>query len=160
MGMKVTIDDDFHRQKHEAMAQLALIRDSLCEQIINELDAIMEQVKADAISLCPKDTGALASSINLTGGAISSSSNFYEASIYAGDENIINPKTGKPTSEYAQLVEEGHEMRDGSFWEGSEFLSQAMQMHEAELEACVDRALKELGSINPSASKVAEMESE
>ena len=132
-------------EEEEVRRQLEEIRDKLCEQIINELDAILEAIKADAISLCPKDTGALASSISTTGGATGSSSNFYEASIYAGDPSVVNPKSGKGTDEYAELVESGHALRDGTFWEGSGFLSQAMMMHEGELEECVNRALAELG---------------
>jgi len=94
-------------------AQLAEIRDGLCEEIINELDSIMQKVLASAIELCPKDTGALASSINLEGGAISQGNDFYEANIYAGSDDIINYKTGKATSEYAQYVEDGHGTYEG-----------------------------------------------
>jgi hypothetical protein len=155
MGMTVTIDEDFHRQKHIVMAQLAEIRDGICEQITTELDSIMLQVQQLAIEMCPKQTGALASSISTTGGAISAGSTFYEASISAGDPSIINPISGKATSEYAELVESGHTMRDGMFWSGVPFLEDAMMAFEGELSACVDRALKELGSIEPSASEVA-----
>jgi len=141
----ITWDKEKFAQEAEVKRQLEEIRDELCEQITNELDAIMEQIKADAILLCPVDTGSLRSSISLTGGAISVGNDFYEASIYAGDPSIINPKSGKGTDEYAELVESGHALRDGTFWEGSGFLSQAMMMHEAELESAVDRAMKELG---------------
>ena len=144
--MGITWDKEKFEQEEEVKRQLEKIRDELCEQISNELDAIMERVKADAIMMCPKDTGALASSISTEGGVTGSSSTFYEASIFAGDPSIINPKSGKSTAEYAELVESGHALRDGTFWEGSEFLSQAMQMHEAELEEAVNRALAELGT--------------
>jgi hypothetical protein len=120
-------------------AQLAEIRDGLCEEIINELDSIMQKVLASAIELCPKDTGALASSINLEGGAISQGNDFYEANIYAGSDDIINYKTGKATSEYAQYVEDGH-----GTYEGVPFLEEAMMKYENELELAVNRALAEL----------------
>lgn len=156
MGMTVTIDENFHQQKHEAMAKLATIRDEIEDELRAELDAIMEKVKEAAISLCPADTGALRSSISLDSGTIQAG-DFYGNSIYAGDESIINPKTGKSTAEYAQLVHDGHAMRDGTFWEGIPFLVEALLMYETELEDAVNRALKALGAVEPSASKIAEM---
>ena len=137
-------EKEAHAVKMQLIEELGLLRDEICEKITDELDAIMEQVKQTAIFLCPKDTGALASSISLTGGAISFGSEFYQASISAGDESIVNPISGKPTSEYAELVESGHVMRDGMFWSGVPFLEDAMAAFENELSACVDRAMKEL----------------
>ena len=131
MGMTETIDEDFHAQKHFVMAQLAQIRDELCEQITNELDSIMLQVQQLAIEYCPKDTGALASSISLSGGAISAGSNFYEASISAGDPNILNPISGQPTALYALFVHDGHALPNGMFYEGVPFLADAMAAFEA-----------------------------
>jgi hypothetical protein len=156
MGMTVTIDENFHQQKHYAMAELAQIRDGLEDELRAELDAVMQKILATAIDLCPKDSGALASSINLDSGTIEAG-DFYGNSIYAGDPNITNPKTGKSTNTYAQLVHDGHVMRDGSFYEGVPFLTEALLTYEAELESAVDRALKELGSIEPSGSDIARM---
>jgi hypothetical protein len=150
-----TIDPNFHQQKHFVMAQLAEIRDGIEDELRAELDAIMERVKEAAISLCPADTGSLRSSIRLDSGTIQAG-DFYGSNIYAGDETV-NPKTGKTTAEYAQLVHDGHAMRDGSFWEGIPFLSDAMAQYEGELESAVDMALAELGKTEPSASDVAKM---
>lgn len=157
MGMTVTIDDDFHRQKHEAMAQLAEIRDGLEPSIREELHQIMLRVQQMAIELCPKDTGALAGSINLEFGAISAG-DFADYQIYAGRDDIVNPKTGVPTSEYARLVHDGHLLRNGEFYEGVPFLDIAMMTFEQELEDAVNRAMSELGVKEPSASSVSDAE--
>jgi hypothetical protein len=160
MGMTVTIDEDFHRQKHEAMAQLAQIRDGLEESVRAELDAIMQKVKEAAISFCPKETGALASSITLDNSGVVQAGDFYGNSISAGDPSIKNPISGKGTDEYALFVHDGHAMPNGYFYEGVPFLVEALLMYESEIENAVDRALKELGKTEPSASKVSEMEHE
>jgi len=151
LGMTVTIDENFHAQKHFVMAQLSEIRDGIEDELKAELDAIGQKILAMAIELCPKDTGALASSISLESGTIQAG-DFAGFSIYAGNDDIINPKTGKPTSEYAGLVHDGHEN-----YEGVPFLVEALMMYEDELSSAVDRALKELGTTEPSATKVAQM---
>lgn len=133
-----------HEIKMANIATLEEIRDGLCEEISNELDSIMLQIQQLAIELCPKDSGALASSISLTGGAISSGSDFYEGSIYAGSPDIAN-KEGVATSEYALFVHDGHVLRNGDFYSGVPFLTDAIAAFENELEACVEKALRELG---------------
>ena len=127
--------------------QLGKISDNLEGAVAQELQEIMLQVQQLAVELCPKETGALASSISLEGGAISASNgDFFDCSIYAGSEDVVNPISGKPTSEYAMLVHDGHMMRDGDFWEGVPFLEEAMMTFEPELEACVNKALASLTS--------------
>lgn len=137
------------KEKFESEAtvkkQLEEIRDNLEDEVRAELDSIMEKVKDMAIEMCPKETGALASSISLESGAIQSG-DFYGSSIYAGSEDIINPITGKATSEYALFVHDGHAMPNGGFYEGVPFLDEAMQFYEAELELAVSRALAQLAS--------------
>jgi hypothetical protein len=115
------------------------------DAVASELQAVMEKVKETAVDLCPKDTGALASSISLESGSISASrqGDFFEANIYAGSPDIINPKTGKATSDYAMLVHDGHMMKDGSMYEGVPFLVEAIMMYESEIEEAVNRALQE-----------------
>ncbi|MCJ7633163.1 hypothetical protein MUP77_12325 [Candidatus Bathyarchaeota archaeon] len=146
MGMGITWDKEKFKQEEEVKEQLEEIRDRLCEQITTELDSIFLQIQQLAIEICPKDTGALASSISLTGGAISAGNEFYQASISAGDPSIVNPKSGKGTDEYASLVHDGHTMRDGMFWSGVAFLEDAMAAFENELENCVTKGLAELTS--------------
>lgn len=121
------------------------LQEELEPSVIIELDNVMEQVKQTAYELCPKDTRALANSINLISGAITEG-DFANYQLFAGDESI-NPKTLKPTSEYAFFVEEGHLLKDNvTWWEGAHFLSQAMQIFEEELSIAVERALREMGA--------------
>jgi hypothetical protein len=155
--MNVTIDEDFHAQKHYVMGELAQIRDSLEDSIKQELDAIMQKVKESAISLCPKSSGALASSIEIDNSGTVQAGDFYGNSISAGSPDIINPITGKATSDYALLVHDGHAMPNGSFWEGVPFLTEAYLLYESEIENAIDRALKEISSNEPSAGKIAEV---
>jgi hypothetical protein len=140
--------------KEKTKMEIQDISGDLPDQIRAELEGIWQQVKNTAIDLCPKDQGSLASTIDIVEGADVGSgisqttltgqeiANF---SIVAGSDDIFNPKTGKPTSEYAILVHEGHIMRDGTFWEGVPFLTEALLMYEDELEAAVDRAMSEMG---------------
>lgn len=153
--MTVTIDNDFHAQKHFVMAQLAEIRDNLTTEVQAELALVMEKIKEAAISLCPVSSGALRSSINLEGGEIQASTNSVEWNIYAGSPDIINPISGKPTSEYALFVHDGHAMADGTFWSGTPFLEEAILMYLEELENIMDKIMKSLGETEPSASDVA-----
>ena len=146
MAVSVNIDVPAKIQDETIVQnQLAQIRDDFPDSVAQELLAVMEKVKDTAIDLCPKDTGALASSINLEGGSISASrqGDFFEANVYAGSPDIINPKTGKPTSDYAMLVHDGHMMRDGSMYEGVPFLEEALLFYEDEIEQAVNRALQE-----------------
>jgi hypothetical protein len=154
MGMAVSIELD-EKTKHRDMAILATIRDELESEVIQELELVCQKILAEAIALCPVDTGALRSSINMVSGTISAG-DFAGFQLFAGDESIINPKTHKSTAEYALLVHDGHAMPDGSFWEGMPFLEQAYAEYADELEEAINRAIKSC-SIEPSAGKVAEM---
>ena len=139
------------------------INERLPEYVAEELADVWQLIKAEAIELCPKDTGALASSIRLesegggggiykdfqpvqisgTGGGVGT--DFYSDTIFAGDANIINPKSHEPTDLYALFVHDGHLMRDGTMYEGSFFLERAVAKYENEIDEAVDRALSELG---------------
>ena len=146
MGMAITESDN--GTKEEVKKQIILISKEMEQEIADELQSIMENlVLPRAIELCPKDTGALASSITLTGGAIQKSANvagdFYECSIGAGDPNVINPKSGKGTDEYAYLIEEGHFLKNGQFYQVA-FLEDALAEFQAELENAVFTALQQL----------------
>jgi hypothetical protein len=144
MAAVVTFGPEKWESEARLMDWLSGLPEELEEQIRIELDAVMQRVLEASISLCPKSTGALASSISLESGVISAG-DFYGCNISAGDPSIVNPVSGKPTSEYAMLVHDGHVMRDGSIYEGVPFLEEALMMYEEEIEACVDRALSELG---------------
>jgi hypothetical protein len=132
------------------------IRDNLESTIAQEHDIVWQAIKDLAIDLCPKETGALASSIELESeggsGAIGQNKttstvggDFYSNSIYAGNGSVINPISGKSTAEYALFVHDGHMIGD-IMWEGVPFLTEAVAAYEDELEAAVNRALDELGA--------------
>lgn len=138
-------------------------------QFASELDEVWWAILMDAIEFCSKtlDTGALASSIRVTEGSEmmsgatfngpagtgparqpvvqgTSSGTIFDRSIIAGDASVINPKTGIGTDVYAEWIHDGHMMRDGTFWEGNPFLTDAMSAHEVELMSALDKAQKEL----------------
>lgn len=129
------------------------IRDNIEAQIALELDDVWQQILEAAIEMCPKETGALASSIRLEGesgysrGAIGvsgiSGGEFYSNSIYAGRADVINPVTGEPTDLYALFVHDGHAMPNGEFYEGVPFLADAVAEYQNELDTAVDRACSE-----------------
>lgn len=120
----------------------------ITEETKAELEAIWSLIEQAAIDLCPKDTGALASTVKSSEGGgegtISASTDIFNKSLIAGDDGVINPKTGKPTSAYAGLIHDGHAMRDGTMWEGVPFLVEALLMYEGELEAAVDKAVQNI----------------
>ena len=135
-----------HAVKMQIINDLENIRDGIEDALSAELAKIMLQVQQLAIEMCPKDTGSLASSISLEGGSLEKSAgpDFYEQSIFAGSEGVVNPKTGVPTSTYALMVHDGHSMPDGGFYEGVPFLSDALAAFEGELESAVQKALVQL----------------
>jgi len=150
----------------ETQQDIRTLRDEFPDQVCEELDNIWAQIKDKAIELCPKESGALASSIELQseGGsgrtgvsATTQGGIIYENAIYAGNDQTFN-FDGQPTSQYAQLVHDGHLMRDGSTWfEGVSFLEDAVDAFEDELNSVVDKALSELeigDSSNPSTYKL------
>lgn len=134
----------------ETEENIRIIRDDFPNELAQELDNIWQLIRDKAIELCPKESGALASSIELESeggsGTVSASQGgeIYSNAIYAGNESTFN-FSGQPTSQYAQAVHEGHMMRDGSFWEGCPFLEDALDAYESELNAAVDAAMQNLG---------------
>jgi hypothetical protein len=148
MGMVVTESDDGTKQR--TIEDFKDMENNIIRATAWYMDEVWKWIRDLAVDMCPKDTGALASSIFLgSEGTLvvtsGSQGDFYNNSISAGDPNIINPKTGKATSEYVMFVHDGHLMRDGSFWEGIPFLTYAVAMFEIELEECVDKAIHDLG---------------
>lgn len=148
--MSTSISDDGSMQDVEMSLQE--IRDNIAQQVALELDIIWEQIKDLAIELCPKETGALASSVEIENeggsGAIMvsgiSGGEFYNSSIFAGNFATSNAQ-GEPTALYALFVHDGHAMPDGSFYEGVPFLEDAVAAYQNELDSCVDRAMSENG---------------
>jgi len=123
------------------------------EAIASELDAIWQAVKDLAISLCGKESGALASSIELeseggsgkTGvsGSVSQGGVIYENAIFAGNDSTFN-FSGQPTSQYALPYHDGHVLPNGDFWEGNPFLEDALDAYDSALEEAVSRAIADV----------------
>ena len=148
MGMSIEESDNGTKQR--TIEEFKEIPKELEETIAQELDDIWQKIYNLAIELCPKDTGALASSIELESeggsgviGVSGISGDFYTGSIYAGNDEIINPKSGRATSEYALFVHDGHAIGD-MFYEGVAFLADAVAAYQTELDAAVDRAMNEM----------------
>lgn len=149
--MACTITDDGTIERTEL--NIMEVRDNIATEVALRLDEVWIQIKAAGIEFCPKESGALASSIEIENqggsGAIGVSGmaggDFYSSSIFAGNEDIINPRTGKATAEYALFVHDGHAMPNGGFYEGVPFLTDAVDMYQDELDACVNRAMSENG---------------
>jgi hypothetical protein len=144
----------------ECQNDIRTLRDDLPDAVCDELDAVWQKIRDLAIDLCPKESGALASSIEIESeggsGSIGRSGGtqgeFYSNSIYAGNDETFNFE-GQPTSQYAGLVHDGHAMRDGSWWEGCPFLEDAVDFYEEELNQIVNNAINsmEIGDYsNPS----------
>jgi hypothetical protein len=149
--MSIGITNDGTIQDTELSLQE--IRDNIAYEVAQELDMIWEEIRDLAIEICPKETGALASSIEIENeggsGAIGVSGiaggEFYSSSIYAGNESVVNPITGQTTAEYALFVHDGHAMPNGMFYEGVPFLAEAVAAYESELDAAVDKAMSDNG---------------
>lgn len=141
-------DDGTKERTKEAIQDIS---DNLPDAIATELDDIWHKIWDLAIELCPKDTGALASSIEIESeggsgaiGVSGISGDFYTGSIYAGNEEVINPKSGRATSEYALFVHDGHAIGD-MFYEGVAFLADAVAAYQTEIDAAVAKAMSEMG---------------
>ena len=160
MALEVDVTDNGSIDNVEVSMQT--ITSNINEYVAEQLAETWEAIKSLAIELCPKDTGALASSIMLEsegggsgmgggmGGGVSGIAGgeggaFYSDSIFAGSDDVVNPISGVPTSVYALFVHDGHMMKDGSFYEGVPFLADAVDAYQEELNNCVNDALDEMG---------------
>lgn len=134
--------------KEETREKIEEVGEDLVEKIKEELEALVDKIVEDAIALCPKDTGALASSIQKGEGGtltVSEPNTIIDIVISAGDPSIVNPKTGKSTDEYVNYVHDGHAFKGGKgVYLGVPFLVEALMLHEDEIEELIDRALQEL----------------
>jgi len=153
------------RGLYECQNDIRTIRDEFPDAVCAELDDIWAQIKDKAIELCPKESGALASSIELEseGGsgktgvsATTQGGEFYRNAIYAGNDETFN-FDGQPTSQYVLAVHDGHVLPNGDFFEGTPFLEDAVDSFEDQLNSIVDNVLNSLeigDSNNPSTYKL------
>jgi len=153
MSVLIQEGPEGERTKRALIDSLGKLRRDFEEgnKIRNNLDEVIDKIVEMAIDECPKDTGTLASTIKAIDGSLGGifgggikSLTVFNKTIMAGDVTKINPKTGKPC-DYASLVHDGHTTKSGGFWGGIPFLTNAMMAYEDEIEAAIDRALKEMG---------------
>jgi hypothetical protein len=158
--MVVGIEESDGGTKNRTSEELEGISKAISEEAKSNLEAIWNQIYNDAIGLCPVDTGALVSSIKLeTDEEVSEAVNgvsftmsgsgekavsIFNGTITAGDESIINEKNKLPTIVYASFVHDGH-FSNGRYIEGTYFLTDAVDLHMADLEQAIDEALKSVG---------------
>jgi len=149
--MTVVVSETDSGTKKKVILELKESHKRMKKAVREELETVWQKIWEDAVNLCPKDTGALASSIKVVKGGTGAFGIAHGAGepvldiyITAGDPSIVNPKTGKTTDYYASLVHEGHRMRDGTFWAGVAFLTEAILNNWNELDAAMAKALKEL----------------
>lgn len=149
----IGLEETDNGTKRRTREEIERIGNELTEKVRQELEDVWDKIWQEAFDLCPKKSWSLAHSIQVIEGALgmfAGGSNvkdvmFFDRSIIAGDEMIINPDTNKPTSEYASLVHDGHLMRDGKFWNGVPFLTDALAKYDDELTNAVNKAMQELG---------------
>ena len=151
--MGVIISESDGGTKKKLKKEIKKFKGGVKDGVAIELEKVMRKIRDDAVAICPKETGSLASTIRIasipTGmmtGAWSRIKEImlFDKSIIAGDITKINPKSGRPV-DYASWVHNGHVMRDGRFWSGVPFLTEAIAMNEKELNDAINRALKKLG---------------
>lgn len=164
--MSVGIFETDDGTKEIVKNEIKKIDENLSDKIRDELELIWVKILDEAINLCPKESGALATSITVLeggatlGGTVSSGAGrnvksvvagpsisgnlIFDRTIVAGDETVVNFRN-QPSSQYASLVHDGHFMRNGTYWVGVPFLTDALMKYENELQEAVNRALTELG---------------
>jgi len=147
----VVIEESDGGTKALMKKKLKKMKESVDQAIAGELNLVWANILNDAIRFCPKETGALASTIKIIEGMLGGlgmgrmvGKAVFDRTIIAGDATIINPKSGIPVI-YASWVHDGHIMPDGTFWGGIPFLTEALANNEGDLMKAVERALKRLG---------------
>lgn len=145
-------DNGTKRQTREALQKT---RDNFKKgkDIEFELTKVWNKVKEDAYDGCPKDTVSLASTIRVVKiplGQLSSAWSrikeitMFDRSIVAGDITKINPKTKRPV-DYAVFIHDGFTRKNGRFYNGVPFLSNALALNSEEINRAIERALRKLG---------------
>jgi hypothetical protein len=131
--------------------KLQELDENMNEELRRRLEEVWDKILMDAISECPMESGALASTIRIVEGAFGGMMGgivgrmVFEKSITAGDETVMNPK-GTPTSHYASSVHDGYtHWKSGRWIAGYPFLDIAIDKNFDELERAIEEAMKTLG---------------
>lgn len=145
--------------KKRVIDDIVWVQDSLIEEAQSRLDEVWDKILETAIMLCPFDTGTLMTTIRIEKGygATSEEGAFvdsfttsasggeggtksvivYDSTITAGDETVINTRTGQPCI-YAGWVHDGHYDKAGKWVNGVPFLEEAIEENSAELDAALN----------------------
>jgi hypothetical protein len=112
----------------------------------SELEKVWDKIYRETVSTCPFDTGTLVGTIKMATGSkageqMDTSSSglnktIFNGTIVVGDDAVLHPNTGIPTSWYAIWV------HDGSIYvDGRPFLTEAFLKYEQELEDAIKNAI-------------------
>ncbi|OGD52570.1 hypothetical protein A3K80_00535 [Candidatus Bathyarchaeota archaeon RBG_13_38_9] len=148
--MSIVLFESDNGTKQLTIDRLNELRKKIPEEYEKALDVVWDKIFLTAIMLCPVDTGTLMSTIRIErgGGVMSGFSGIkaitiFDSTIVAGDERIINPKSGQPCI-YSTWVHDGHFDRGGKWVPAQPFLTDAVNAHEEELERALDNVNKAL----------------
>lgn len=163
--MAVVSEDD-NGTKKKVIDDISEAQQKLIEEAQSKLDEVWMKILETAIMLCPIDTGTLVQTIRLEQGSGVTSEEgafvesystptgaggsdksiiIYDSTITAGDETVINPRTGQPCI-YASWVHDGHYDRAGKWVEGIPFLEEAIEEHSAELDEAMNAMFDAIGA--------------
>jgi len=149
--MSIVLVETDNGTKQLTIDKLKELRRKIPIEFEKALDMVWDKIFFTAIMLCPVDTGTLMSTIKVERGGGVMSGGFsniraitiFDSTIIAGDERVVNPKSGKPCI-YATWVHDGHFDRGGKWIPAQPFLTDALKAHEAELEEAIKNVQKAL----------------
>ena len=156
----IGIEEDDNGSKKALADSLSASQTQLVEDAQSKLDEVWDKIYETALMLCPVDTGTLLSTIKIVqgdsgtpegssytpeGSGGEEAITIYDSTIMAGDESVINPKSGMPCI-YAQWVHDGHLTRGGTITEPQPFLEDAILEHEAELDEAINDMMDAIGA--------------
>jgi hypothetical protein len=139
--------------KRRTIGQIADFQKKFDNETRQGLENVWNKIYEDAVANCPVDTMSLVGTIKLVTGdkagqqvlnstiiGSGMSQTVFNGTITVGDDAVINPKNGIPTSWYAIWVHDGHWDAGGKWVAGRPFLSDAFDKYEAELMAAIAKA--------------------
>lgn len=151
--MGAVIHEDDGGTKKKTLEKMKQLSSYLNVYVAYELDKIWKDVEDDARIMCPFETGSLRDTIRTIKSPIGQLTGnwsrvkevkVFDRTLVAGDETKSNYKTGRPVN-YATWVHDGHNMRDGSFWEGVPFLAEALAKNDGKIMRAIENAEKKAG---------------
>ena len=158
--MAVVLEEDDAGTKGALLENLGETQETLIETAYAKLDEVWQAILEDAIMSCPFDTGTLMSTIRLEEGGTGTEEgigytpqgtgekaiSIYDSTIVAGDPNAWNSKKNEPCI-YAEWVHDGsYNVRTKKMNEPNPWLEEAIEKHEAELDAAIEDMMNAIGA--------------